>query len=289
MFLFIEKNAGSTNKTKVWTPRKVVHHEKSDYQEIVVLDTDEHGEVLFLDGVLQSTQSDSDNYHCNLVHPAMYMKSVIHRKNRDTHLWNVLILGGGEGCTMREVLSCYRVQHVTQIDIDKDLVDLFRGPMRHWNCGAYEDRRVEVRIEDAVEWAVKHRGLYETARDAVFIDLTEATDFGRDKWNSIILGACMSVLRTGVIAAYIGTVTEDEYTDIESSQQWIDFCKILKGSFTTSSWKPIHYIKYMPSWNGYALFFTAAGVPQSRWKFQLNDEEMVTYMHELVCDGLNPN
>jgi spermidine synthase len=286
MFLFIEKNAGSTNKQRVWTPRRVLWNSSSDYQDISIIDTDDFGEVLFLDGVLQSSRADDSAYHCHLVHPALHMKWLIHQKRRDTHLWNVLILGGGEGCTMREALSSYRVDKVTQIDIDGDLVDLFRGPFSHWNDGAYDDRRAEIRIEDAVAWARGLRPLREDARDAVFIDLVEPGDFGKD-WEAILLGACLALRPSGVLSAYVGTMTAAEYDMIEESDLWKQFCAALKGSFSTSSWKPVHSCKYMSSWGGYAVFFSACALDATAWKFQFDDAEGIEYMIKMIAPSIS--
>jgi spermidine synthase len=285
MLLFIEKDAGPTNKQKTWTPNKILCNEESDYQDITILDTNEFGEVLFLDSVIQSAQSDEKVYHSNLVHPAMHIKSILHNLYRRTNLWNVLILGGGEGCTMREALAGYRVDNVTQIDIDGDLVDLFRGPFAYWNNGAYSDPRAEVRIEDAVEWATSFKALREPVRDMVFIDLVEPADFGRDKWNSIILAACMALRIDGVLSAYVGTMTLDECYRIEKTELWADFCRTLKGSFSTSSWKPVHYHIYMSSWGGWCMFFAASKANSYMWETNLDDIEFGEYMRNIIADS----
>lgn len=281
MFIFIEKNAGSSDKSRVWNPKRVLFDGASDYQDISIIDTEEFGEVLFLDGVIQSARSDEVRYHCNLVHPALYVKWQIHNKRCDTHLWNVLVLGGGEGCTLREVLSAYRVEKATQIDIDGDLVDLFRGPFAYWNGGAYEDRRVEVRIEDAIAWATSLRPLREEPRDAVFIDLVEPGDFG-DKWRAILLGACMALRPSGVLSAYVGTMTGEEYDGIERSELWQEFCKVLKGSFSTASWKPVYYCKYMESWGGYSVFFGASSLDTDAWRYKLTSQEGQKYIESMI-------
>jgi spermidine synthase len=284
MHLFIEKDAGPTNKHKVWTPRSILCDHTSDYQNITILDTDKFGDVLFLDSVIQSTRYDEKNYHSHLVHPAMYIKSILHKHYSKTHLWNVLVLGGGEGCTMREALSGYRVDNVTQIDIDGDLVDLFRGPFAYWNSGAYLDPRAEVRIEDAVEWAMAFKSLREPVRDMVFIDLVEPGDFGREKWNSIILAASMALRTDGVLTAYVGTMTFEQCELIKDTSLWADFCTTLKGSFSTSSWKPVHYSIYMESWGGWCMFFGASRVDPSDWIFDLDDCYFIKHMRNVIAN-----
>jgi spermidine synthase len=276
MFIYIENNAGSTYTPRIWTPNRVIHDSQSKYQHITVLDTKEYGECLFLDGIIQSSKADESLYHTWLVHPAMYIKSLMHKAKRSTHLWNVLILGGGEGCTAREVSAWYRVGDITQYDIDGALIELFKGPMAHWNEGVYNKNNVNVCIKDAVEWAKNVRVAVEESRDAVIIDLTEPSEFSGDHWASILRGACTVLRHDGVLVGYMGTV--DEGHCVEKSWEWQEFCRALKGSFTTSSWNPIYYRVYMPSWGGYSLFFGASKMKAEDWKFKFSLAEIVNNM-----------
>ena len=86
---------------------------KTRFQRVVLADTYSFGRCLILDGELQSAQRDEFIYHESLVQPAM----TLHPRPRD-----ILILGGGEGATVREILRHPSVRRVTMVDIDGDVV-----------------------------------------------------------------------------------------------------------------------------------------------------------------------
>ena len=88
---------------------------QTPFQHVMIIDGECFGRALILDGKTQSTELDEFVYHEGLVHPAM----VSHRNPK-----NVLIVGGGEGATAREVLKYRDVEEVTMVDIDKKLVEV---------------------------------------------------------------------------------------------------------------------------------------------------------------------
>ena len=84
----------------------------------------------------------------------------------------VLILGGAEGCMLREVLRWSSVKQVTQIDWDEPLVEYFKSVGSSWNGGAYKDPRVKLLCLDAFEWI---KNCAETF-DAIFVDFMDPKD-----------------------------------------------------------------------------------------------------------------
>jgi spermidine synthase len=118
------------------------------------------GVCITLDGDLQSTEADVHTYHEALVHPAM----LLHPNPR-----RVLICGGGEGATAREVLRHPCVQEVVMCDIDKEFVDLCRELVPGWSQGTFEDPRLEVRYEDIVKYIAEHEAPF----DVVIGDLVD--------------------------------------------------------------------------------------------------------------------
>ena len=92
-------------------------HVYTEKQDVDLLESPSWGKMLFLDGVLQSTTKDEVIYHNALVHPLM--SSLKSRKS-------ILILGGGEGATAREVLR-WPVESVTMVDYDQELVEQALG------------------------------------------------------------------------------------------------------------------------------------------------------------------
>jgi spermidine synthase len=140
-------------------------YRKTAFQEMYIVETGAYGKALVLDGKWQSCTGDEFLYHEPLVHPAM----LLHGNPR-----TVLILGGGEGATAREVLRWKNVQQVTMIDIDGDVVQACRMHLPEMHQGAFDDPRLEVVITDAVKY------VDETARtfDVIISDLSDPIEEG---------------------------------------------------------------------------------------------------------------
>ena len=133
---------------------------RSAFQDIAVIRTPTFGKMLVLDGDTQSSQHDEKIYHESLVHPAL--AAVDDRRE-------VLILGGGEGATLREVLRRSDVVRCTMVDIDGDVVELSKKYLPEWSDGAFEDPRARVIVGDALAFLRDDRDTY----GVVISDLTE--------------------------------------------------------------------------------------------------------------------
>jgi len=133
---------------------------RSDFQQVAVISTPVFGKMLILDGDTQSSQGDEKIYHESLVHPAM--AGAADRSE-------VLILGGGEGATLREVLRHPGVKRCTMVDIDGLVVDLSKKYLPEWANGAFEEPRANVVIGDALAYMREHEERY----GVIISDLTE--------------------------------------------------------------------------------------------------------------------
>jgi spermidine synthase len=122
----------------------IVYTRSTPYQRIVVTQ-DRAGFQLFLSGHLQCSSTDEYRYHEALVHPAMLLAGSPRR---------VLILGGGDGLALREVLRHGSVEHVTLVDIDPEMTRLWERfpPLGELNGHAFADPRVTVVNRDAMIW-----------------------------------------------------------------------------------------------------------------------------------------
>lgn len=132
--------------------------EKSAFQKIEVYETAAYGRVLLLDGLVQTTEKDEFFYHEMLVHPAM----ISHPRPRD-----VLIIGGGDGGTMREVLR-YQVRSVVLVEIDSRVIEICKQFLPGLAV-SFGDRRAEVLIGDG------SRFVRETDRrfDTIIVDSSD--------------------------------------------------------------------------------------------------------------------
>jgi spermidine synthase len=146
-------------------------------QEVDLLETPKWGKMLFLDGCLQSTTMDEVIYHNALVHPLL---STLKKKEK------ILILGGGEGATAREVLR-WPVFSVEMIEYDEELVEHMQTYGVQWSQGAWKDMRLKIYYECA--WAHMAKGDH---YDAVIIDLTDP-DIKKERWLDLLTNVLRSV------------------------------------------------------------------------------------------------
>jgi spermidine synthase len=162
-------------KTEQWqwyveefSPTETHHHAidevyyagRTAFQGVGVIRTPVFGKMLILDGDTQSSQNDEKIYHESLVHPAL--AGAADRSE-------VLILGGGEGATLREVLRRTDVRRCTMVDIDGDVVELSKKYLPEWSAGAFDDPRARLIVGDALKFLKEDRDRY----GVVISDLTE--------------------------------------------------------------------------------------------------------------------
>ena len=121
---------------------RTLYSAKSAFQEITVVETEDFGRVLLLDGIIQTTERDEFVYHEMLAHVPL----CTHPEPR-----NVLIIGGGDGGCVREALRHETIERVTLVEIDGMVVDCCREFLPSI-AGGLDDPRVEVRIEDGVKF-----------------------------------------------------------------------------------------------------------------------------------------
>ena len=139
---------------------QVYYAGRTPFQSVGVIKTPVLGKMLILDGDTQSSEFDEKIYHESLVHPAM--AGAADRSD-------VLILGGGEGATLREVLRHPDVRRCTMVDIDGDVVELSKRYLPEWSAGAFDEPRARVIIGDALKFLAEDRDRY----GVIISDLTE--------------------------------------------------------------------------------------------------------------------
>ncbi len=142
--------------------KQVLVREETRCQQVEIVDTYEFGRCLFLDGKMQSSQVDEYLYHEFLVHPAM----VTHPEPKQA-----LIIGGGEGATLREVLRHRGLERVDMVEIDRDVLDFARKHLVAWHQGAFDDPRVRIIVDDGRKFIQDSREIY----DIIIIDVSDPT------------------------------------------------------------------------------------------------------------------
>lgn len=119
------------------------------------------GKMLVLDGDTQSAELDEHIYHEALVHPACVAAGGSPQR--------ALVLGGGEGASLRELLRVPGIKKVTMVDIDGEVVEMCKRHLPEWSAGACADGRAETIIGDAKEYVYASREQF----DVIIGDLTE--------------------------------------------------------------------------------------------------------------------
>ncbi len=149
---------------------EIVYSKSTHYQRIVIT-RGRAGFQLFLNGNLQFSSTDEYRYHEALVHPAMILANNPRR---------VLVLGGGDGLALREILKYPSVTQVTLVDLDPDMTQLAsRFPLlAQLNKQALSDSRVHVVNDDAFLWVEDSK---EPPFDAAIIDFPDPNTFALGK------------------------------------------------------------------------------------------------------------
>jgi len=160
---------------------KLLYEGKSDHQHIILFENPEFGLVLALNGVIQTTERDEFIYHEMLAHVPLLAHGKAER---------VLIIGGGDGGMLEEVLKHQGVESVTLIEIDADVIDFSRRYLRSICGSAFEDPRTEVIIADGANHVETTSNRY----DIVIVDSTDPIGPGEALFTERFYTACKRVL-----------------------------------------------------------------------------------------------
>jgi spermidine synthase len=145
---------------------KVLATGRTAFQDYEIFENSQWGRTLMLDSRLQSAQVDEFVYHEALVHPAL----AAHPDPR-----RVLILGGGEGATLREVLRHPPVSGAVMVDIDGELVEVCRRWLPSFHQGAFDDPRTTLVFADGRAWLA---GQPDGSFEVIIVDLPEPLEEG---------------------------------------------------------------------------------------------------------------
>lgn len=137
-----------------------LHAERTPYQEIEIYETTHFGRLMVIDGCVMLTSRDNFIYHEMMSHPALFT----HPRPR-----RVVIIGGGDCGTLREVLKHADVQNVKQIDIDERVTRLSERYFPEL-CKSNADPRAELMFADGIRW------MAEAAPGSVDLVIVDSTD-----------------------------------------------------------------------------------------------------------------
>lgn len=153
----------------------------SKYQRIDVLDTYDFGMVLVIDGYVMLTEKDEFIYHEMITHVPMAVNPFAS---------NVLVIGGGDGGTLRELIPYKTIKTIDIVEIDKSVIEISKKYLPFTSCGYY-DNRVTVHIEDGVEFVNKCNNSY----DLIIVDSTDPIGPGEGLFTLNFYERCFQLLK----------------------------------------------------------------------------------------------
>lgn len=182
--------------SQVFTIESELYSGRTKFQDAYIFENGLFGRVLVLDGLVQLTDRDNHIYHEMIAHVPL----VAHGSPKD-----VLIIGGGDGGTLKEVLK-HPVEQVVMVEIDDDVIGLSRRFFPRVSSGSFEDPRVSLVIGDGVDYV----GRAEKKFDVMIVDSTDPIGPGEQLFTRAFYEHCRGLLRPGgVVALQSGSVFYD--------------------------------------------------------------------------------
>lgn len=186
---------------------RVLAAKQTAYQDMMVVESGRLGKALVLDAKWQSCTGDEFMYHEPLVHPAC-----LELASRGRPPKTVLVLGGGEGATVREALRWNSVERVTMVDIDGEVVDACKEHLPEMHQGAFDDPRTDLVIGDAKAYLDDPTVRPEGGWDVIISDLSDPIEDGPSfelftrefyaKMKSVLADDGVLVIQSGSVEPY---------------------------------------------------------------------------------------
>ncbi len=209
---------------------EVLHREQTALQDLIVFRNPTFGRVMALDGIVQTTEGDEFIYHEMLAHvPILAVKAARGRVGK------VLIVGGGDGGCIREVLK-HKSLVCTMVEIDPGVIELSRKHLPNHHAGAFDDKRAKIVIADGA------RFVKETAErfDVIIIDSTDPVGPGAVLFTEAFYADCKRCLAPGGVLVTQNGVPFLQGPELQSSVR--AFKKLFREG--------ICYLAVVPTYNG---------------------------------------
>ena len=159
---------------------KQLHTEQSEFQRIDVFESKEFGRFLTLDGLMMLTEKDEFIYHEMITHVAMASNPEIK---------NILVIGAGDGGTVRELTRYETVENIDMVEIDERVVEVSREFLQQTAC-KLDDPRVHIFYDDGLRFVRSKENCY----DLIIVDSTDPFGPGEGLFTSEFYGNCFNAL-----------------------------------------------------------------------------------------------
>ncbi|KPJ73572.1 hypothetical protein AMJ48_01105 [Parcubacteria bacterium DG_74_1] len=168
---------------------KEIYSGRSNFQKIKIFETKEFGRILTLDGLIQLSTKYEAIYHEMLVQPAFFY----HRRPE-----RVLIVGGGDGGALREVVKYKSVKEILLVDIDKKVIEVSKKYLSSVSRGAFNDKRLKIFNEDALKFVRDYKNYF----DIIISDSTDPYSLSLALWRAQFYKDILKALQKKGVAAF---------------------------------------------------------------------------------------
>ena len=159
---------------------KALYSEETEFQRIDILESKEFGRIFTLDGLMMVTEKDEFIYHDMIVHVPMAT---------NPNIKNVLVIGAGDGGTVRELTRYSSVEKIDMVEIDRRVVEVCKEYLQQTAC-KLDDKRVNIFYEDGLKFVRNKENEY----DLIIVDSTDPFGPGEGLFTKEFYGNCYKAL-----------------------------------------------------------------------------------------------
>ncbi|MDA0866990.1 MAG: polyamine aminopropyltransferase [Cyanobacteria bacterium] len=217
-----------------------VFHEKSPYQTVEIFDTFEYGRMLTVDNMVMCSEKDEKAYHEMIIHVPM----IVQPKIKD-----VLVIGGGDGGSVREILKHSQVESITMVEIDEAVVRASRAYLPSLSCGL-DDPKLKLIIGDGIEFVKTSKA---EQYDLIVVDSSDPVGPSEGLFSTSFYQDVYRCLRPG------GLMTAQSESPRFNQRAFIDLNHCLKAIFGLEQ---VHcYLAFIPTY------------PTGMWSFSFGSKQ----------------
>lgn len=257
--------------------------EESKFQKVDIFDSYEFGKLMTLDGLVMVTEKDEFIYHDMIVHTPMAV---------NPNMEQVLVIGGGDGGTVRELLRYDKIQHIDMVEIDKMVCDVAKEYLPTLSCGL-NNPRVNLYYEDGIKFIKDKKNKY----DLIIIDSTDPIGPGEGLFTYEFYSDCYVALTADgiLVNQNESAVYEDNRVEtIRATKKLKEIFPIAKvyqaniPTYPSGHWlfgfasKKLHPLEDLQSKNWNALNIKAK---YYNTDLHIGAFALPTYIKELINDG----
>ena len=183
---------------------KILFEDKTEHQHLIIFENASHGRVMVLDGAVQVTLADEWVYHEMMAHvPLFALKEPK----------SVLVIGGGDGGILREVLKHPTIKVATLCEIDRTVIDMSIKHFPEVSAGAFDHPKTDIIIDDGVKFV----GETNLRFDAILVDSTDPVGPGAVLFTKNFYSACRRCLKKGGVLVTQNGVPFMQPAELQSS------------------------------------------------------------------------